>query len=906
MTRAAPLSEADPIDRHAAELGLAVIVASVQGAIGYASEAALRALGRDACESLGGLTLESLSVRPDELAEAVRELLAGARRVARELDLRRPDGSTFPCAVTLALRPAAAGHPPRIVALLVDLGACRRAEEAARATEKRYRQVFESSGTANAIFDRDCRLVLQNSRSARLLGRPAAEALGKSPPELFGPVIGPAVEARMREVLRTAESAAFETEFELDVGRRRFHSTYEPIYDDEHAVEGVQVISEDVTAARLAEETRRHGEALLAESQRTAHVGHYELDVAAGVWTSSAELDRIFGIGTAYPRDVAGWGALLHPDERAAMLAFLSGPVLRDGAPFDREYRIVRESDGQTRWVHGLGQVARDASGRALRMFGTIQDITTRKRAEQLLTEEKERLAVTLRSIGDGVVTTDTAGRVELLNGVAESLTGWRQDDARGQLLPTVFHVVDEATGVPLRSLADTVLETGRTQELTDRVVLLARDGRRLPIADSCAPIHDGAGRVVGTVLVFRDMTERQRIVEGLERAARLESVGLLAGGIAHDFNNLLSGLFGHLELARRAAASHLDAAEHVEGALSVFGRARALTQQLLTFAKGGAPVRVRTSVARVVREAVAFALSGARLECRLDVADDLRCAEIDGTQIAQVIDNLVINAVQASPAGGALVVRARNVELAAHDVAGLGPGAFVRVSVSDTGTGIAPETRQRIFEPFFSTKRDGLGLGLATAYAIVRKHGGTIEVESETGRGSTFHVLLPASAPADAHAAPARTVPSPGGGRVLLMDDEPLVSGTTARILRRMGYSVTVTQSGREALAEFARARDEERPFELVLLDLTVPGGMGGQEAVAELRKVDTEVPVVASSGYSDDPVMAEPARFGFSASLPKPYPADELEALLARLLAEARTRRPTGAPLAPSALGR
>ncbi|MBI4954527.1 MAG: PAS domain S-box protein [Myxococcales bacterium] len=905
MTREAPPSEPDPIDRHATLLGLAVIVASAQGAIGYASEAALRALGHDSCESLRGLSLGSLSVRPDELAEALRQLLAGGQRVVRELDLRRRDGSTFPCAVTLALRPAAAGSPARVVAILIDQSARRGAEEALRASELRYRQVFDSSGTASSIFDRDCRLLALNTRAADVFRR-ADEAVGRRPAELFGPVFGPLVEERLRSILRAPASMTFETTVPLPEGVRHFRATYEPIFDDRHEVTGVQIAAQDVTAARIAEETRRHSEALLAESQRTAHVGHYELDVAAGVWTSSAELDRIFGIGPAYPRNVAGWGALLHPDERAAMLDYLSGAVLRDGAAFDREYRIVREVDGETRWVHGLGQVTRDASGRALCMFGTIQDITTRKRAEQLLTEEKERLAVTLRSIGDGVVTTDTAGRVELLNGVAERLTGWRQDDARGQLLPTVFHVVDEATGVPLRSLADAVLETGRTQELTDRVVLLARDGRRLPIADSCAPIHDGAGRVVGTVLVFRDMTERYRIVEGLERAARLESVGLLAGGIAHDFNNLLSGLFGHLELARRASASHRDPSEHVDEALAIFGRARALTQQLLTFAKGGAPVRVRTSVARVVRDAVAFALSGARLECRLDIADDLRCAEIDGAQIARVIDNLVINALQASPAGGALAVRARNVELAANTVAGLGPGAFVRVSVSDTGTGIAPEARQRIFEPFFSTKRDGLGLGLATAYAIVRKHGGTIEVESEPGRGTTFHVLLPASAPADAPPARVAKEPERASGRVLLMDDEPLVSSTTARILRRMGYAVTVTQSGQEALAAFARARDEAHPFELVLLDLTVPGGMGGREAVAELRKVDTAVPVVASSGYSDDPVMAEPARYGFSASLPKPYPASELEELLARLLAEARARGPAGAPLAPAATGR
>ncbi|HOU93805.1 MAG TPA: PAS domain S-box protein, partial [Polyangiaceae bacterium] len=383
--------------------------------------------------------------------------------------------------------------------------------------------------------------------------------------------------------------------------------------------------------------------------------------------------------------------------------------------------------------------------GRRL-MLAVVQDITERKQAETALREEKERLAVTLRSIADGVITTDTEGRVVLMNPVAEALTGWRQPEAAGRPLAEVFHVVHAASGRSVEDPVARVLTGGQTTELPEEVRLVARDGVERPIADSGAPIKDAAGQVTGVVLVFRDVTEKQRLLASLQRESRLESLGVLAGGIAHDFNNLLSGIFGYVDLAR-LVTHEPETADHLTRALGALTRARDLTGQLLTFAKGGTPVKRVQSLFPFVQETARFALSGSVCRSQFDVEEGLWPCDFDPNQIAQVIDNIVRNAEQAMPGGGVIEVVARNVILAERAHPSLAPGRYVRLVIADRGVGIPPEHLSRIFDPFYTTKPRGHGLGLATGYSIVRRHGGCIDVESEPGRGSVFSVYLPAAA---------------------------------------------------------------------------------------------------------------------------------------------------------------
>ncbi len=512
-------------------------------------------------------------------------------------------------------------------------------------------------------------------------------------------------------------------------------------------------------------------------------------------------------------------------------------------------------------------------------------DITRRTRAQESLAAERERLAVTLRSIGDGVITTDVNGRIVLVNKVAETLTGWRQEEARGKPLPEVFHIVNEISEQPFASPVDRVLSSGEVIELENHTMLIARDGTERIIADSGAPIKDSRSEVVGVVLVFRDMTEKRRMRRAMERADRLESLGVLAGGIAHDFNNLLGGIYGYIDMAI-STTGEPKVAGYLERSMDTIDRTRALTSQLLTFSKGGAPVRSVQALFPFIQEAAGFALSGSNVTSAYDIATDLRPCSIDRNQMGQVIDNLVINAQQAMPMGGTVTIRARNVRLTDADRGELPAGEYVRISVEDTGVGIPADMLHRVFDPFFSTKTKGHGLGLATSFSIIEQHGGRIEVESESGKGTTFHILLPGCGADDTAAGGASSITHRGSGAILVMDDEEVMRDITRDMLSSMGYTVECVTDGTAALEAFEARRNSGDPFRAAIFDLTIPGGAGGRETIGRVREIDSEIPVFVASGFSEDPVMANPESYGFTASVRKPFRRSELGERLDRFL--------------------
>jgi PAS domain S-box-containing protein len=520
------------------------------------------------------------------------------------------------------------------------------------------------------------------------------------------------------------------------------------------------------------------------------------------------------------------------------------------------------------------------------RIVGTLSsgtDVTGLKRAAEALAAEKEHLAVTLRSIGDGVITTDTNGRVTVMNPVAEQLTGWVQDEARGQLLSEVFVIIDERTQAPCVNPVNQVLTTQAVVELSNHTRLIARDGTGRAIMDSGAPIRDRSGNIVGVILVFRDVTDKQRLIEQMQRAERLDAIGLLAGGVAHDFNNLLGGIFGYISMARDLATGNVPQIEALDDALRVFERARALTQQLLTFSKGGEPVRTVVNLRNLLADCTRFTLSGSNVSYQLQLPLDLPDVEVDANQIWQVIDNLVRNANQAMPLGGNIIVSSEVVALRAHEHPSLAAGQYIKVTVADNGPGIPPDFLPRIFDPFFTTKERGSGLGLAMAYSVIRKHDGHIEAESQLGRGSSFRFFLPAShhisKPAPAVGVDVKHV---GKGRALVMDDEPYLRKLLTKCLTQMGYEVTTVSDGQAAVAACERSVAEGQRYVVAILDLTVPGGMGGKEAIARIRVECPDLVAIASSGYSEDPIMSRPQEYGFSASLPKPFSSAELAAVL------------------------
>jgi PAS domain S-box-containing protein len=498
------------------------------------------------------------------------------------------------------------------------------------------------------------------------------------------------------------------------------------------------------------------------------------------------------------------------------------------------------------------------------------------------LSEEKEMLAVTLRSIGDGVITTDVNGRILHVNKIAESLTGWKQHEAAGHPLEEVFAIFNSETRRPCDSLARQVLSSGLSAELPNHTVLRARDGTERPVADIATPIRDRASCVIGVVIVFRDMTEKQRLQEALQRNDRIEALGVLAGGIAHDFNNLLAGLFGFIDLARETAADPEQAAT-LDRALGVFDRAKSLTQQLLTFAKGGVPVKKIASLTPLLRDCATFALSGSPITRSFEIEASLHLCEFDPNQLAQVIDNMVINAKQAMPQGGHVRITAHNVTLAKSEKSTLPKGDYECIGIADNGPGIAPDKLPHIFDPFFTTKETGSGLGLATCHSIIHKHDGLIEVESTVGKGTSFRIYLPASRKGVVDAAQTGLERHHGSGRILVVDDEECLLEVMSRMLAVMGYEVSTARDGEAALSLWQReAGSGEAPFKAAFLDLTIRGGMGGQRAVRELRALGARIPIFATSGYSGDPVISHPGDFGFDGSLVKPFTLLEFSAFL------------------------
>ena len=521
-------------------------------------------------------------------------------------------------------------------------------------------------------------------------------------------------------------------------------------------------------------------------------------------------------------------------------------------------------------------------------LYTVMRDISTFKELEQLLRDEREQLLVTLRSIGDAVITTDLEGRVVLMNRVAEQLTGWRHAEALGRNIDEILDIVEGKTGEPARNPLAQAIRQGMILELDENTVLRSRHGQEFNIADSASPIRDEKSEIIGGVLVFRDITDRERMQEEVLKLRKLESVGRLAGGIAHDFNNLLTGIMGNIEVAAlRLGPQSKKSHENLEKALKASRRAADLTQKLLTFAKGGEPIKETAAIGEIIKDSAEFSLTGSKIALSLEIPEDLWAAEVDAGQISQVIQNLVINAVHAMPEGGTISICAENVEIIFEQTVSLPikPGPYVKVLVRDQGGGIAEGLRDKIFDPFFTTKKEGSGLGLSVIHSIVNKHEGYVGVQSEPGRFTEFTIFLPALGVVmgEKEGMVPGVEPLVSGSCILIMDDEEVVREIITELLNAFGYEVVAVSDGRQVLEKY-----RQQEFALVIMDLTVPGGMGGCETIKLLKEFDPQVKAVVSTGYANDPVVAEYEKYGFCGFLNKPYIIEDLLQLLKNVLVD------------------
>jgi PAS domain S-box-containing protein len=511
-----------------------------------------------------------------------------------------------------------------------------------------------------------------------------------------------------------------------------------------------------------------------------------------------------------------------------------------------------------------------------------LEALSQARAAEQALATEKERLAVTLRSIGDGVIATDLDGTIRLMNNVAESVTGWTHEDAAGRPFASVFQNFCPDTRERCDNSTSALVGLSERAPSSRSTVLVARDLSERPIEEITAPLRDTDGRTIGMVVAFRDVTEALKMREERANANRVASLGLLAGGIAHDFNNILMSVMGNISIARARTAGGDAHARALDEAERACGRARQLTWQLLTFSRGGVPFKKTIALPPVLEESAGLALRGSTTTCTFHIASDLTSVSADERQLAQVFGNVLINAQQAMPYGGRIEIRAENIiepgkrwECAAP----VQPGVYARVSIVDTGIGISEEQVGRIFDPYFTTKQQGRGLGLATAYSIVKNHGGYISVESKVGHGTTLHVNLPAAMTQE------RDVPLDPvrrdrrrKGRILVMDDEMAVRMLTTNMLGFLGHEAAGVSEGLAAVRRYERALAKGQPFDAVILDLTVSNGIGGLETMKLLNELDPGVTAIVTSGYALDPVMTNFREYGFKAVIAKPFTLQEL----------------------------
>ncbi len=858
--------------------------------------------------------------------------------------------------------------------------------------------IIDSTSDGVINTDTEGMITFWNRGAEKIFGYRQEEVLGKSISIIYKKEDLPALESMIADLMQGVDIPGIEVTG-IDKNRNDVHVllSLTTLKDSQGNITELVGITKDITERKRAEETLRESEARLNEAQRIAQIGNWEWKPETGELYWSEEIYRSYGLDQNEVTATLEHALLpIDPDDRPLVEKAFETAV-SEGSTYDIVYRITLAS-GEERYIRSVAQTDKDASGKVTRIYGTAQNITELKEAE-------EKHSALIANISDVIAIIDSNGIIKYKSPNITKHFGWLPEDLIGReawvtvdpedreriqqgfyelfqnenrsVTVEYNYIRKDGTTVPIelnavnlvnnplingilcnyrniserrqaeKQLVHAKEEVQQIFDLTLNLICVSEPKKsrfkRLNLAwtalfgysleelyaepfltfvhpeDKTKTFDQVVKQIAGKPIisfenrfcckdgtykwlewnatpeneqglvyaVARDVTERKLLEEERAKAAKLESIGVLAGGIAHDFNNILTSILGNISLASMVIDQDRDKTrELLEESEKACLRARDLTQQLLTFSKGGQPIKKTISLAKLIRDAAGFSLRGSNVSCEYDIPAELWSADVDEGQISQVINNLVINADQAMPGGGTITIKTENLIVESSDTFPLVEGKYVKISIKDQGIGIQEDHLSKIFDPYFTTKQKGNGLGLSTTYSIINKHGGYIEVESGLMVGTTFQIYLPASSRQVGKKEGKKKQIAAISGRVLVMDDEQALLNVLSKMLVQLGHEVECAEDGSQAIRMYKKAHDSGQRFDVVILDLTIPGGMGGQETIKRLVKIDPEVKAIVSSGYSNDPVLANYRDHGFSSVVSKPYRFEELREVLQGVL--------------------